>query len=76
MSKEFDDVNGQIVGGEYGTAWVTYEGRKQGNTCYPSNEAEAFAMCEAVVSRIKDECGAAFSDIYPLNKWLYHFDGI
>jgi len=35
--KNFDDVNGEIFGGNYGQAWVTYEGRKQGGTVYPTN---------------------------------------
>lgn len=72
----FDDVNGQIIGGDYGQAWVTYEGRKQGPICYPRNYPEADAMCNEVVQRIKDQCGPAFKDIYPKQEWKFHFDNL
>jgi hypothetical protein len=76
--KDFtDDVSGQIIGGEYGQCWVTYQGRKQGNTGYPANEVEADSFCQAVIDRIKNECGEVFSMIYPdKNGWKFHFDGI
>lgn len=72
----FDDVSGQIVGGNYGQAWVTYEGRKQGPTCYPTSYHEADEMCSSIVARIKSECGYAFKEIYPKEAWMFHFDGI
>lgn len=71
-----DDVLGQIIGGDYGQAWVTYEGRKQGETCYPSTYPEADAMCTAIVDRIKKDCGQVFKDIYPKEAWMFHFDGV
>lgn len=74
--KNFDDVNGQIIGGDYGQCWVTYEGRKQGPTGYPRNEADACSFCEGIVQSIKDGCGQVFKDIYPKQAWQYHFDGI
>ena len=76
MKEIFDDVNGQIIGGNYGRSWVTYCGRKQGPTCYPTNEREAYLQCDAIVEKIKEDCGVAFKDIFPLKKWMYHFDGI
>ena len=76
IGKQDDDVYGQIIGGDYGQAWVTYCGRRQGPMCYPRDEAEASAKCDALVAKIKEECGAAFKDIYPLQKWMYHFDGV
>lgn len=33
-------------------------------------------MCNAVVVRIKKDCGAAFKHIYPAEKWKFHFYGI
>jgi len=77
--KNFDDVNGEIIGGDYGQCWVTYEGRKQGNICYPSNEKEAYEMCESIIQRFKDECKDefTFNMIYPNKEgWKFHFDGI
>jgi hypothetical protein len=78
MSRYYtDDVNGQIVGGDYGRAWVTYCGRNQGAMCYPKNETQAKAMCEEIKSNINQECGQAFDLIYPKSDgWLFHFDGI
>lgn len=73
----FDDVNGQIIGGDYGRAWVTYKGRKQGQTCYPANEIEAVAQCEAIVEDIKTRMGTAFRDIFSdSDGWKFHLDGI
>ena len=60
--KNFDDVNGQIVGGDFGQCWVTYKCRKQGPTKYPMHEAEAYAFCDGIVQSIKDDCGAVFKD--------------
>lgn len=71
-----DSVNGQIIGGDYGMAWVTYCGRKQGKTVYPHNEVEAESMCQSIIDEIKLSCGDAFSIIYPLNEWKFHFDGL
>ena len=74
---KYDDVNGQIIGGDYGLCWVTYEGRKQGSTGFPTNEIEAERFCLGVVERIKIDCGEHFGTIFP-NKdgWKFHFDGI
>ena len=74
--KNFDDVNGQIVGGDYGQCWVTYDGRKQGPTKYPANEVEAELMCMGIIDSIKYECGSVFQDIYPKDAWQFHFDGV
>ena len=74
--KNFDDVNGQIVGGDYGQCWVTYEGRKQGPTKYPKNKAQAEEFCASIVESIKADCGQVFSYIYPNDAWEFHFDGV
>jgi hypothetical protein len=72
-----DDVNGVLVGGDYGQCWVTYQGRKQGSTGYPSNEVEADNFCQAIIDQIKAECGSVFIDIYPdKSGWKFHFDGV
>lgn len=72
----FDDVNGVIIGGDYGQCWVTYDGRKQGDIMYAQDYPEADAMCSSVVEQLKAELGDNFKLIYPLEKWRFHFDGI
>lgn len=74
--KNFDDVNGTIIGGEFGQCWVTYKGKQQGSIYYPVNEVEATRFCDKIVSDIKADCGAVFKLIYPEESWKYHFDGI
>lgn len=72
----FDDVNGQIIGGNYGQAWLTYDGRRQGKTIYPKNREEADRLLHGMVEDIKKECGSAFTAIYPSQKWRYNYSGI
>jgi hypothetical protein len=75
--KNFDDVNGVIVGSDYGQCWVTYQGRKQGPIMYPRDEVEADNFCQGIVEDIKKDCGSVFIDIYPDTKgWMFHFDGV
>lgn len=74
--RNYEDVNGSIVGEDYGQCWVTYEGRKQGPTKYPMNEAQAYAFCQGIVQDIKTECGQVFKEIYPNDAWMFHFDGV
>lgn len=76
--KDFtDDVNGNIVGGNFGMCWVSYHGRKQGQIMYPSSKEVAESMCQGVVNRIKEECGDVFNVIYEDNgAWKFHFDGV
>lgn len=71
-----DDVCGRIVGGDYGLAFITYEGRKQGSTVYPKNEAEARDKCMDILQEIKHECGDSFSEIYPKSSWKFYFYGV
>ena len=75
--KPFDDVAGQIIGGDYGQCWVTYEGRKQGKTMYADNYPDADVLCMGVVNRLQDDLGDNFYIVYPnKNGWKFHFDGI
>lgn len=79
MFKPFDDVNGVIIGGNYGTCWVTYDGKIQRGVKHPRTEAEAEAMCRATVQMLKDECPdeGIFNLIYPKkDTWKFHFDGV
>ena len=75
--KNFEDVNGQIVGSDYGQCWVTYQGRQQGPMMYAQDYPEADKMCIETVERIKSECGEVFDLIYPdKSAWKFHMDGI
>ena len=74
--KTFDCVSGQIVGGDYGQCWVTYDGRKQGQTMYPASRADAEMFCNEIIEKIKRDCGTVFEVIYPEELWRFHFDGV
>jgi hypothetical protein len=71
-----DDVSGVIVGGNYGMAWVTYDGRKQGGAVYPTNMDEAENMLDKIIDGMKEEYGDNFKTTFPLQKWKYHFEGL
>lgn len=76
MNKHFtDDVSGQIVGGDYCMAWVTYDGRKQRQSVCAKNREDAEKLLENIVNSMKSEYGAVFKDIFPEQKWRFHFDG-
>lgn len=75
--ENFDDINGQIIGDDYGQCWVTYQGRMQGQVMYATDYPEADALCYQTVERIRSDCGDVFYLIYPdKNAWTFHFDGI
>lgn len=70
-----DDVNGQIIGGNYGVAWLTYKGRRQGQTVHEETELAAIAKLEQQLEEKKVECGKAFAMIYPdKNGWRINLD--
>lgn len=70
-----DDVNGQIIGAHYGSAWVTYEGRKQGCTHYVQTEAEALEKCHAYIEEKKAQ--DVYNLIYPnKNGWKICIDNV
>lgn len=69
MSMTFDDdVNGQIIGGDYLLCRLVYDGRAQGDF-WASTEQEAVERAEAGLAERKKECGEAFRLIYPLDAW-------
>lgn len=72
----YDDVNGQVIGGDYGIAWVTYDGRQQGGKIYPETRLEADLLLNEIIQGIKEDCGRVFAEIYPAEKWKYHYSGI
>lgn len=74
--KNFEDVNGDIVGAYYGQCWLTYDGRKQGQTFYCLTESEGEKQLLQKIEEIKNDCGDVFKDIYPDQKWVFHFDGV
>ena len=68
-----DDVNGTIVGTSYVQAFLSYKGKKQGNTIYAKTEEECYNIATKRLEEIKKECGSVFKDIYPLNAWEVKF---
>jgi hypothetical protein len=53
-----DDVNGQVIGAVMSVGWLTYEGRKQGQTLYAESEdALQRKAAEVKASMLRD--GAA-----------------
>ena len=69
----FEDVNGEIIGGEYGECWITYEDRPQCKRQYVQSRDEADSVCQALLDEIRLECGQVFHDIYPNKKgWKFH----
>lgn len=69
----FDDINGTIVGGNFGECWLTYNNKIQGQIMYPSNRIEAHKMCNQKFDQIKSECLEVFKIIYPLDKWEFNY---
>ena len=71
--KPFDDVNGKIIGGDYGMAWVTYQGRKQGKTHYCRTELEAIDQCEKYIEQCLSD-PAAMHIWTDKSAWKIHLD--
>lgn len=70
-----DDVRGQIIGGDYGEAWLTYEGRKQSETFHAMNETEAVNMAKNWMKEQKER--GCFYEIWPnKNGWRLCMEGI
>lgn len=70
-----DSVHGHVVGGDFGVAWISYDGRKQRNTVYPRNKEEAVSMLDSIIGDMKKEYGESFAMIFPEQKWKYHING-
>lgn len=73
MQNFTDDVNGQIIGGDYVIAWVSYEGRKQGRTIYAENQKQAEQELTRIVLDMQDEFGDSFRLIYPKKEWAFNY---
>ena len=76
MKSHTDDVSGQIVGGNYVMAWITYDGRKQGKTVYPKNLSEGDSLLSEMLNEMKKDHGDNFKTIWPEQKWKFHFEGL
>ena len=68
VAKE-DDVCGQIIGDILSVGFLSYEGRKQGQTLYADNEVELKKKAEQLKSEIINDMGEAFRMIYPGDNW-------
>lgn len=72
----FDEVSGEIFGGNYGAAWVTYDGRKQGKTIFASDMQGADKILFSFIDELKQDLGVNFKNIFPDQLWVFHYDGI
>lgn len=61
-----DDVTGTIIGGEYLTGYLTYDGRKQGRQIYADCEAALIKLAEEQKAEILKDCGIVANVIYPM----------
>lgn len=71
MTDRFSEaVGGVVIGGEYFTGGLYYCGQKCGNTIYAATEDAVVEKGRERLEDIKNECGAAYSMIYPeKNSW-------
>lgn len=69
MHRNFECVDGQIIGGFHIIGHLFYEGRPQGRDLWADDEAELRVKANEAYQQIKDECGQAFEMIYPADAW-------
>lgn len=67
--RAFEEVNGIIVGGEWKTGRLFYEGRPQREQFTGDTDEDLRAKADIMLRAIKDECGQAFEMIYPNSVW-------
>lgn len=65
----YDDVNGVIIGGDYVSWQLFYDGRPQGQKQSAANDDEAIEMAEQRCKELKVEFGGFPCYLYPDDKW-------
>lgn len=75
MKPDFtDDVSGTIVGSIKISAYVSYDGRKQGTTIYADSEEEAKKTANNYIKSLREENGEfLFNQIWPEKAWRLNF---
>ena len=70
MFKSTEEVNGIIIGGEYFTGAIYYDGRKQKDILVADTEEGLIKMAEDIVKDFKDRLQGYPCFLYPDNsKW-------
>lgn len=62
-------VDGIIIGGSHMTGQLFYEGRPQSGKLHGDSDDELREEARKAKQGWKDQCGEAFSMIYPNNAW-------
>jgi len=62
-----DDVNGVIVGGDFKSGALYYNGRMQGQPVHENSEELLIKRLTDDMRRMIADCGAAVDHIYPSN---------
>jgi len=69
-----DDVTGTIIGGNFKSGALYYEGRRQGQTVHEDSEELLIKRLTDDVRRKIADCGAAVDYVYPDNNaWEIRF---
>jgi len=71
-----DDVNGEIIGGDFCSGRLFYDGRPQVERIFSDTEENLKTELLAELSRIKQESGDVYYLIYPANTWEIRIDAI
>lgn len=64
-----DCVSGVIVGGDYVTGLLCYQGRQQGQQLWADGLEQLRARAEALKAELLAECGDVALYIYPRDDW-------
>lgn len=63
-----EDVRGVVIGGDYVTARLEYDGRQQGGQICADNHETAKSIATVMKDNYKKELGFLFNEIYPNDK--------
>ena len=64
-----DDVSGIVIGDIQFNGQLHYDGRPQGPTIWATDDNDMQQQADAILARIKEDCGTVFDAIYPINDW-------
>ena len=64
-----DCVNGSIIGGDYVTGLLCYQGRQQGDQLWADTLEQLRENAEALKGELLAECGDVALYIYPRDDW-------
>ncbi len=71
--KNYDDVNGTIIGGDFYHGQVFYDNRPQSKVLYGYTQDELTGKLSERLNEIKNECKEAFRLIYPFEAWEFRY---